>query len=83
MSKEEIEKIVTEAVADELGVDTSELSADTNLQKDMGADSLDAIEIVVALEHDLNVKFPDYDIFNTDLETISDITNFVEKHLNS
>ena len=83
MSKEEIEKKVIEAVADELGVDTSELSADTNLQNDMGADSLDAVEIIVSMEHEFGVKFPDDDIFKTDMETISDITNFVEKHLNS
>lgn len=82
MSKEEIEKIVTEAVADELGVNADELSADTNLQE-TGADSLDAVEIIISLEHEFGVKFPDYDIFNTDLNTITDITKFVEDHLNA
>ena len=83
MNREEIEKIVTEAVADELGVNADILSADTNLQNDMGADSLDAIEIIISLEHEFGVKFPDYDIFNTDLNTIADITKFVEDHLNA
>ena len=83
MNREEIEKIVTEAVADSLGVNADTLSADTNLQNDMGADSLDAIEIIISLEHEFGVKFPDYDIFNTDLNTIADITKFVEDHLNA
>ena len=83
MNREEIEKIVTEAVADELGVNADILSADTNLQNDMGADSLDAVEIIISLEHEFGVKFPDYDIFNTDLNTIADITKFVEDHLNA
>ena len=82
MSREEIEKIVIDAVADELGVNADELSADTNLENDMGADSLDAVEIIITLEREFGVKFPDRDIFNTDLHTIADITTFVENHLN-
>ena len=82
MNREEIEKIVIDAVADELGVNADELSADTNLENDMGADSLDAVEIIITLEREFGVKFPDRDIFNTDLHTIADITTFVDNHLN-
>ncbi len=49
----------------------------------MGADSLDAVEIIITLEREFGVKFPDRDIFNTDLHTIADITKFVEDHLNA
>lgn len=82
MNKEEIEKIVTEVAVDVLGVDADVLSADTNLQE-TGADSLDAVEIIISLEREFGVKFPDHDIFNTDLNTIADITKFVEDHLNA
>ena len=58
MNREEIEKIVIDAVADELGVNADELSADTNLENDMGADSLDAVEIIITLEREFGVKFP-------------------------
>ena len=83
MNREEIEKIVIDAVADELGVNADELSADTNLENDMGADSLDAVEIIITLEREFDVKFPDRHIYNTDLHTIADITKFVEDHLNA
>ena len=83
MSKEEIEKKVIEIVADELGVNASELSADTNLQDDLEADSLDAVEILCNLEREYNVELPNYDVFNTDLKTIAEITTFVYNHLNS
>lgn len=83
MSKEEIEKKVIEIVADELGVNASELSAGTNLQDDLGADSLDAVEILCDLEHEYNIELPNYDVFNTDLKTIAEITTFVYNHLNS
>lgn len=47
-----------EMVADQLNVDAAEITAETSFKDDLGADSLDLFEVVMALEEEYNVEIP-------------------------
>ena len=51
-----------EMVADQLNVDAAELTAETSFKDDLGADSLDLFELVMALEEEYNVEIPSEDL---------------------
>ena len=51
-----------EMVADQLNVDAAEITAETSFKDDLGADSLDLFELVMALEEEYNVEIPPEDL---------------------
>ena len=51
-----------EMVADRLNVDAAEITAETSFKDDLGADSLDLFELVMALEEEYNVEIPSEDL---------------------
>ena len=51
-----------EMVADQLNVDAAEITAETSFKDDLGADSLDLFELVLALEEEYNVEIPSEDL---------------------
>ena len=51
-----------EMVADQLNVDAAEVTAETSFKDDLGADSLDLFELVMALEEEYNVEIPSEDL---------------------
>ena len=51
-----------EMVADQLNVDAAEITAETSFKDDLGADSLDLFELVIALEEEYNVEIPSEDL---------------------
>ena len=51
-----------ERVADQLNVDAAEITAETSFKDDLGADSLDLFELVMALEEEYNVEIPSEDL---------------------
>jgi acyl carrier protein len=78
---EAIEDIVKNIIVAELRVDPEQLQANTHLMKDLGADSLDALNIALRLEDAFKIKIPDDAIPN--FLTISDIIKGVNEHLNA
>jgi acyl carrier protein len=82
MNTEEINKTVMKEVAEMFGVKPEELSSETKLQEDLGADSIDQVDLIIAFENEYNVTFPDADIFSAKFDTIADIAKFIEEHLN-
>ena len=50
---------VTDIVSEQLGVDKDKLSADTSFVNDLGADSLDTVELVMELEEEFDINIPD------------------------
>ena len=56
---EEIEEKVTSVVCEQLGVDRSEVSRETSFADDLGADSLDQVELMMEFEDQFNTKIPD------------------------
>lgn len=61
MKREEILEKVKTITADQLGVDESEVSEKTSFVDDLGADSLDTVELVMALEEEFGTEIPDED----------------------
>ncbi|MBE5866163.1 MAG: acyl carrier protein [Lachnospiraceae bacterium] len=68
---------IKEIVAKSLGVDKDSLTAETSFKDDLGADSLDLFELVMALEEETGVEIPSEELEN--IKTIGD----VEKYLNA
>ncbi len=66
---------VTSIVGDQLGVDRAALVPEANLLDDLGADSLDVVELVMALEEEFSIEVPDDDVEN--IRTIQDIVTYV------
>lgn len=61
MTKEEIRDKVVKAVVDKLGIEESKVTDEASFINDLGADSLDTVELVMKFEEEFNVKIPDED----------------------
>ena len=59
MSPEDILEKVSSIVAEQLSVESGEVKPDSNFQNDLGADSLDTVELVMALEEAFDIEIPD------------------------
>jgi acyl carrier protein len=66
-------------VADQLGVEPADVTKDARILDDLGADSLDVVELVMALEEAFDIEVPD-DVVE-EMLTIGDIQRFVESHV--
>ncbi|MEE8314483.1 MAG: acyl carrier protein [Myxococcota bacterium] len=73
---EALNERVNTLVTDQLGVDRKSLTPEANLLDDLGADSLDVVELVMALEEEFGIEVPDDDVEN--IRTISDIVQYIE-----
>ncbi|UKI51262.1 MAG: acyl carrier protein [Clostridium sp.] len=71
---------VKQIIINELKVDADKITPDTNLKDDLGADSLDAVEIVMALEDEFNISIPDEEIQN--ISTVKKLVEYIESKLN-
>lgn len=61
MSEKTVEERVKDVVVAQLGVDPSEVKPEALFIDDLGADSLDTVELVMALEEEFNIEIPDED----------------------
>lgn len=59
MSQEEIFQKVQKIVSEQLGVDTADVKPEASFANDLGADSLDTVELVMALEEEFDIEIPD------------------------
>ena len=69
--------VIKGMIIDQLGVSEDELQLETNLMKDLEADSLDAVEIIMAIEDEYDIEIPDEDAER--FQTIGNIVSYVEK----
>lgn len=83
MNREQIEKAVTLAVADVLGCELCTVSQQSNLVEDLGADSIDAVDILVHLETDLDFELSndDYHKYIEQVHTVKDVCDLIEKYI--
>ena len=65
-------------IGEQLEVNTNELVPEANLLDDLGADSLDVVELAMALEDEFGLQVPDDDLEN--IRTVQDIVDYVSKH---
>ena len=70
-----LEKI-KEIAADSLGADVSTMTAETSFNEDLGAESLDLFEMVMALEEEFEVEIPTEDLEN--IKTIGDVESYLQ-----
>ena len=67
---------VIDIVAEELAVDRDEVTEDSSFIEDLGADSLDVVELVMAFEEEFDVEIPDEDSEN--IRTVDDAVSYLE-----
>lgn len=68
-----------EILAEQLDVDANSITMESLLIEDLGADSLDAIDIVMSVEDEFKLEVPDEIIEK--IETVGDILNFIENNI--
>ena len=66
-------------IVDQLGVEEDMINMETNMMKDLEADSLDAVEIILGVEDEFEIEIPD-DVAE-ELETVSDLVAYVDENL--
>ena len=76
-SKEITEK-VRQIISEQLGVEEAEVTPKASFIDDLGADSLDTVELVMALEENFDIEIPDEDAEK--IRTVQDAIDYIEKH---
>lgn len=71
---------VKEIIANQLSIDVDKLTENTNMSEDLGADSLDLVEILMSLEDEFKVSIPDEAI--PQIKSIKDVVEFIDSHKN-
>lgn len=69
---------VKSIIAEQLGIDASEIKLESSFVDDLGADSLDIVELIMALEEEFDIEFPDEDAEK--ISTVSDIVDYIKAH---
>lgn len=74
----DIAKRVKEIVAEQLGVEESQVVPEASFMDDLGADSLDTVELVMALEEEFDIEIPDEDAEK--IQTVNDAIEYITEH---
>jgi acyl carrier protein len=74
----DIEEKVSNIVAEKLGVDRAEVTPDAVFIDDLGADSLDLVELIMAMEEEFGFEIADEEAEK--LRTVGDVINFIKAH---
>ncbi len=74
----EISEKVTKIIIDKLGVDESEITMDASFTNDLGADSLDTVELIMEFEKEFNVSIPDEKAES--ITTVGEAVNYLEEN---
>lgn len=79
MTVEEIKEKVRQAVVDKLGVEDSKVTDDASFINDLGADSLDTVELVMKFEEEFDIKIPDEDAEK--IQKVGDAVTYIQGKL--
>jgi acyl carrier protein len=71
---------VKEITAEKLGVDEAKVTEDASFIDDLGADSLDTVELIMKMEEEFDLDIPDEEAEN--LKTVKDVVKYIEEKLN-
>ncbi len=74
-----VEDRVTKIIIEQLGVDEKDVKPDASFVDDLGADSLDTVELVMALEDEFEKEIPDEDAEK--INTVQDAVNYVRENI--
>jgi acyl carrier protein len=75
----DIAKRVKEIVAEQLGVEEAQVLTESSFMDDLGADSLDTVELVMALEEEFDIEIPDEDAEK--IQTVHDAIEYITEHI--
>lgn len=81
MTRDEISGKVKNIIVEQLGVNADEVKDEASFIDDLGADSLDTVELVMALEEEFNAEIPDEDAEK--LRTVGDAVNYIDQKLSA
>ena len=73
---QDVESKVKSSIVDKLGVDESEVTRDANFTNDLGADSLDTVELIMEFEKEFDISIPDEDAEN--IATVGNAIDYLE-----
>ncbi len=73
-----VETKVKEIICEQLGVGQDEVTPDASFIEDLGADSLDIVELVMALEEEYDMEITDEEAEK--IRTVQDVVNYIESH---
>lgn len=71
----EVFERVRKVICEQLSVTEGEVSEDKRFQEDLNADSLDVVELIMALEEEFGIEIPDDDVAN--MKSVGDVTSYV------
>ncbi len=69
---------VKQIVAEQLGVDEDQVTGEASFMEDLGADSLDTVELVMALEEEFDIEISDEDAEK--IQTVQDAVDYISEH---
>ena len=69
---------IKDIIIEQLQVEESDINMDTNLMKDLSVDSLDAVEIIMAIEDEYGIEIPDDEAEK--IQTVADLVRYVEEN---
>jgi acyl carrier protein len=75
----DLETRIKEIIADQLGVEIEKLREDANFVQDLGADSLDVVELVMAFEEEFGIEIPDEDAEK--IRTVGDVIKYLKERV--
>ena len=79
MDMKQLEEKVKDIIVEELGVERDKLTSDASFMEDLGADSLDTVELVMAFEKEFDIDIPDEDAEK--LRTVGDAMNYLHEKI--
>ncbi len=81
MSASDIEGQIKEAIVEKLGVEESKVTPNASFINDLGADSLDTVELIMELESRFKIEIPDED--QEKIQTVGDAVNYVKSKVSA
>ena len=79
MTEQEIFEKIKAIIVDRLGVSEDKITYETSFQEDLGADSLDIVELVMAIEEEFDIEIPDADAEK--VATVGDVVDYIKDHV--
>ena len=79
METEEIFEKVKTVIVEQLGVDEASVRMDSSFLDDLGADSLDIVEFIMALEEEFGIEIPDEDVEK--IVTVKDVVEYISENI--
>jgi acyl carrier protein len=77
MSNDILNRVI-KVVANELSIEESEVNPDSSFQDDLGADSLDLVELIMAIQEEFDISINDET--SKDIKTVQDVVNFINNY---